>query len=147
MTKNPNWYPPPTTDPPEPPPAPPPKKPDLPQILVFREGAEPPRKPEPRPRISDRQRQAMFAAECERMRKKSGEVRDRRPLVSFLYSLGKRLAPGEIEQAIDDATFPQCEVLFCNGWLARWAQDAAERLTGEIEPPEIPEDEKRSHET
>lgn len=67
----------------------------------------------------------------ERMRVASGEVNDDRPLVTFLYLLARNELPiGTIEiilgRVADRHTVG--DVALTNGWLARWAQDAAERL-------------------
>lgn len=66
-----------------------------------------------------------------RMRKASGEVDDDRPLVAFLYKLARdHVTTGVLEGFIDQLK-PQ-PTQFTNGWLAGWAKDAADRLTGEL---------------
>ncbi len=71
-----------------------------------------------------------------RMREASGRVNDNRPLVAFLYELARdEIQIGDIEDKLDRITnLPPEKVpgpfMFTNGWLARWAQDAADRLTG-----------------
>lgn len=63
-----------------------------------------------------------------RMRAASGRVNDDRPLVAFLYELARDHLPvGAIEGMMHDWTPEGC--MFTNGWLAAWAQDAADRLT------------------
>ena len=70
-----------------------------------------------------------------RMREASGRVNDTRRLVAFLYELARDEVPmGALEDAINRVTeLPPEKVpgpyLFTNGWLARWAQDTADRLT------------------
>lgn len=67
--------------------------------------------------------------ECRRMRHASGRVDDDRPLVAFLYHLARDEIPcGDIEMQIDQAVKVRGTARFTNGWLARWAQDAADRL-------------------
>jgi hypothetical protein len=88
------------------------------------------------------------------MRAKSGTVTDSRPLVVFLYSLARDYLPlTDIEDAIDNSfppePHPEARVIFTNGWLARWAQYSAERLTRPMEgtndddSPVSPEDRPR----
>jgi hypothetical protein len=66
------------------------------------------------------------------MRQRSGEVSDARPLVNFLYHLGRDHLPlGVIESLmmknVEVATkATHCK--FSNGYLAKWAQDVADRL-------------------
>lgn len=68
-----------------------------------------------------------------RMRHASGEVNDDRPLVAFLYELARdEITTGVLDERIDrladhDGTFQ----FTINGWLAAWAQDAANRLTAD----------------
>lgn len=66
-----------------------------------------------------------------RMRTASGAVDDARPLVALLYELARDDLPvGVFEDKIDRLVNRQgLEFQFTNGWLARWAQDAADRLT------------------
>lgn len=72
----------------------------------------------------------------QRMREKSGSVRDNRPLVTFLYKLMRDdVTPGRVESllleaGIDEPVTTPKDVLFTNGWLASLAQDLAFRLTG-----------------
>ena len=74
---------------------------------------------------------------CLRMREMSGRVDDRRPLVTFLYQLARdHLAIGiveEIMKSVERASVPNEDsesgpTMFTNGWLARWAQDVADRF-------------------
>jgi len=74
--------------------------------------------------------------ELERMRMKSGDIHDNRPLIVFLYRLLRdEITPGRLEQILLEAgidqpvTTPRDNV-FTNGWLATYAQDIAWRLTG-----------------
>lgn len=74
--------------------------------------------------------------ELKRMREKSGEITDNRPLVTFLYKLMRdHLPPGVVEEIllsakIDEPVTTPTTVAFTNGWLAQIAQDVAWRLTG-----------------
>lgn len=64
-----------------------------------------------------------------RMRAKSGRIDDDRPLVAFLYLLARGHLPvGVIEEVLGQVP-EEKNSQFTNGWLAQWAQDAAERLT------------------
>lgn len=66
-------------------------------------------------------------AEVERMRTQSGWVRDRRRLVSFLYDLLRdHLSAGKLEDLVRGAL--PGETLYTNGWMAKYAQDIADRL-------------------
>lgn len=74
---------------------------------------------------------------CLRMRAASGRVDDFRPLVAFLYELARdHVTTGTLEGFLDrvatisapDEKGEQGPAQFTNGWLARWAQDAADRL-------------------
>lgn len=57
-------------------------------------------------------------------------------LVAFLYDLLRdHVTPGVVEKIAQDAT---AETLFTNGWLARYAEDLATRLTTPAPPPELP---------
>jgi hypothetical protein len=72
------------------------------------------------------------------MRKESGWVNDTRPLVAFLYTLLRdAITPGKVEEIIEGSDFEGigrdgCQ--FTNGWLARYAQNVAERLTAHVSP-------------
>jgi len=71
-----------------------------------------------------------------RMRKKSGHVNDTRLLVGFLYMLMRdKMTPGNIEGILLELSnahdYDESEVRtfqFTNGWLAKYAQDVADRL-------------------
>ena len=71
---------------------------------------------------------------CLRMRRRTGRVDDVRPLVSFFYELARDYLPvGVIEEAAQHAIGGEAErgpFMFTNGWLARWAQDLADRFDG-----------------
>ena len=66
------------------------------------------------------------------MKVRSGNVHDPRPVVAFLYYLARDGMPvGDIEGILirlRELERDFGEYGFTNGWLARWAQDAAERL-------------------
>jgi len=68
----------------------------------------------------------------EQMMVRSGNVHDPRPLVAFLYFLARDGMPvGDIEGILirlSELERDFGEYGFTNGWIARWAQDAAERL-------------------
>lgn len=68
--------------------------------------------------------------ETVRMREASGRVVDGEPLTGFFYLLARdHLAVGVIETVLDQAALnPGESRAFTNGWLARWAQDAAARM-------------------
>lgn len=67
--------------------------------------------------------------ENDRMRNASGNVKDDDPLVCFLYYLARdHLANGIIEEVLNISTFYNVIGAYTNGWLARWAQDARNRL-------------------
>ena len=73
-------------------------------------------------------------AEIARMRAKSGEVTDTRPLVVFLYRLMRDYVPmSDIEEVMTDCnldTYDPRVRSFTNGWAAMYAQDIADRLLG-----------------
>jgi hypothetical protein len=59
---------------------------------------------------------------------RSGTVRINSRLVSFLYELMRdHLTPGKIEEIIRSSE-KDPDVLYINGWLARYAEDLANRL-------------------
>lgn len=64
------------------------------------------------------------------IRKRSGEVDSDDPLVSFLYVLLRdHVQPGIVEEILlKQVPIPEDTAQFSNGWLARYAQDIAERL-------------------
>lgn len=70
-----------------------------------------------------------MTADSERLRDVKGTVRDDRPLVTFLYLLMRdHLPAGIVAELLEEATSTEA-ALFTNGWLARYAQDCADRLT------------------
>lgn len=72
------------------------------------------------------------------IREHSGSVNSRDPLVSFLYQiLRDHLPAGTVEDIMQQHVFPpQFEegsvTEFCNGYIARYAQDVANRLKPEL---------------
>ena len=67
-----------------------------------------------------------------RLRNASGHVEDERMLVAFLYLLGRdHLPAGRISDLMNEVeqTAGPLPRSFTNGWLARFAQDCADRLT------------------
>jgi len=64
-----------------------------------------------------------------------GQVRDvidSRPLVQFLYLLARDLiTTGAAERVLAEVAQDGAAYQFSNGWLARWAQEAAARLEGD----------------
>lgn len=68
--------------------------------------------------------------ENESLAGRSGGVEDSRRLVSFLYELMRdHLPPGLVEEALRQS--PARTTTYTNGWLARYAQDVADRLLTE----------------
>lgn len=60
------------------------------------------------------------------LRERSGKVNSDSPLVSFLYELMRdHVTPGVVEGLVTGIAQP-CQ--FCNGYLASYAQDVADRL-------------------
>ena len=63
----------------------------------------------------------------EKLRKRSGNVRIKDKLTSFLYDLMRdHLTPGKVESILLNCRIP--DVTYTNGWLARYAEDVAKRL-------------------
>jgi hypothetical protein len=62
------------------------------------------------------------------MRKRSGEVRIESRLVSFLYELMRDHVPLGVVEEIVQASEKEPDVLYTNGWLAKYAEDIANRL-------------------
>lgn len=61
------------------------------------------------------------------LRERSGSIKINSKLVSFLYDLMRdHLSPGEIEEIVRASQEP--EVVYTNGWLAKYAEDLANRL-------------------
>lgn len=67
----------------------------------------------------------------ERMRKESGTVKIKNKLVCFLYILLRdEVTPGRIETLMEQQKIEdEVEHLYTNGWLARYAENLANRLT------------------
>jgi hypothetical protein len=67
------------------------------------------------------------------MRYRSGQVTITDDLVSFLYTLIRdHVPPGIIEEILLDMTPGKGKATeYCNGWLASYAKDIADRLRGE----------------
>lgn len=64
---------------------------------------------------------------AQELRERSGEFDSSDPLVSFLYELMRdRLPAGVVEQIVNQS--PPMRIQFTNGYLARYAQDIADRL-------------------
>lgn len=98
--------------------------------------------------------QAKFArreTHSDQMMVRSGNVHDPRPLVAFLYYLARDQMPvGDIETILirlRELERDFGEYGFTNGWIARWAQDAAERLGVRRSKVEININEINIHDT
>jgi hypothetical protein len=61
------------------------------------------------------------------LRERSGHVAIHDKLVSFLYELMRDHVPPGIIEAITNAS-EEIDVLYTNGWLAKYAEDVAKRL-------------------
>lgn len=62
------------------------------------------------------------------LRKRSGTVKINSKLVSFLYELMRdHLPAGTVEQLVQ-ASEDESECVYTNGWLAKYAEDLANRL-------------------
>lgn len=60
---------------------------------------------------------------------RSRNIKDDRPLVTFLYVLMRDFVqPGNIEAIVMEIEDSDEEWVFSNGWLAQYAQDISERL-------------------
>lgn len=58
---------------------------------------------------------------------RSNKVQINSKLVSFLYQLLRdHLTSGKVEELVRDSQDP--DVSYCNGWLAQYAEDLANRL-------------------
>lgn len=67
----------------------------------------------------------------EKMRELSGNVTSLSMLTGFLYLLMRdHLTPGHVENLIDSIEQSNFPMVFTNGWLARYADCLATRLTG-----------------
>ena len=63
------------------------------------------------------------------LRSDSGEVSYSDPLTTFLYLLMRNeLAAGKVEELVGEATNSTEEILFTNGWLAKYANNLAEEI-------------------
>ena len=64
------------------------------------------------------------------MRKRSGAIKSKDRLVSFLYILMRDHIPsGQLETIyLDHVINQKADSIFTNGWLANYAKDFAERL-------------------
>lgn len=69
-----------------------------------------------------------MSKETEAMRERSGRVMLTDKLVSFLYELMRdHLPPGEVERLVRNSQ-EAGDTLYTNGWLAKYAEDLANRL-------------------
>ena len=63
------------------------------------------------------------------LRERSGEVTSSDPMVSLFYELMRdAVPPGELERIVVNVCIENTPVVFTNGYLARYAQDLADRL-------------------
>lgn len=66
--------------------------------------------------------------EIENMRERSGHININSYLVSFLYELMRdHITPGQIEEIVQNS-IKDPDVQYTNGWLAKYAEDIANRL-------------------
>lgn len=66
---------------------------------------------------------------CE-LSEQSGKVIDISPLVNLLYSLlSAHVTPDALEKLVQELPPLGMEVQYTNGWLAKYAQNLAERIT------------------
>ena len=71
--------------------------------------------------------------ENSRLRDRSGNVIDNDPLTSFLYDLLRdHVNPSTVEKLVRDSRADSAPFVYSNGYLARYAQDLAGRLRGDI---------------
>lgn len=71
----------------------------------------------------------MDVEEIKAMRERSGRVQIDSKLVSFLYQLMRdHVTPGVIEEVLNDSVH-ESDVVYTNGWLAKYAEDIAKRLS------------------
>lgn len=70
------------------------------------------------------------ASKTKQLRRDSGSISSKDPLVSFLYSLMRdHLATGEVEKLVLECEeYADQEILYTNGWLAQYATNLANRL-------------------
>lgn len=80
----------------------------------------------------------MKLEEITRLREASGSVDINSRLISFLYQLMRdHVPPGTVEAIALDCNYQ--EVKYTNGWLARYAEDIAKRLSDtSLTPEKIP---------
>jgi hypothetical protein len=65
--------------------------------------------------------------ETDTLRERSGHIEMDSKLVAFLYELMRdHLPPGVVERLVQDSQISEC--LYTNGWLAKYAEDLANRL-------------------
>lgn len=67
------------------------------------------------------------------LRSRSGEVKINSKLVSFLYELMRDHLPAGTVEAIVQASEDESDILYTNGWLAKYAEDLANRLKDQSE--------------
>lgn len=66
--------------------------------------------------------------EIKSMRRRSGHIDINSCLVSFLYELMRdHITPGQIEEVLQNS-INDPDVQYTNGWLAKYAEDIANRL-------------------
>ena len=75
----------------------------------------------------------MHKEATERLREQSGRVECTGRLVSFLYTLMRdELPPGKVEFLVQvTESEGDCKNIYTNGWLAKYAESLAARLTCE----------------
>lgn len=70
----------------------------------------------------------MIEEQIKAMRERSGNVNIDSYLVSFLYELMRdHLTPGLVEEILQNS-IKESNVVYSNGWLAKYAEDVASRL-------------------
>ena len=69
----------------------------------------------------------------EALRSRSGEVQINSKLVSFLYELMRDHLPAGVVEEIVQASEGESNVVYTNGWLAKYAEDLANRLKDQSE--------------
>ena len=73
-----------------------------------------------------------MSSENDSLRERSGSIKIDSKLVSFLYELMRdHVPPGVVEKLVQDSQM--VEVKYTNGWLARYAEDLANRLVNNLE--------------
>lgn len=67
--------------------------------------------------------------ENQKMREMTGEQTTTDPLVHLFYLLARDKMPiGTITKLIDSVKHNECEIVMCNGYLAKWAKYEAARI-------------------